>query len=271
MTGYSGLISEHIRTTTLQTTVILSSHGPLPVLPGRQLVARIDRLRIGLEFTDHAAYSALRQLLGPDQTMWINQADRFKLSNQIKDICMALNRRDIFKDFRDAISISHLLHASPPVGMGMWDFVLQIVLGYELYLRLKKDDGGSWYSGINDRVSATMLISKLWVDNVDMTTEDDGYVSNSKFRSRVQARQIEGLLRFAELMKWPHLSEMRDFVENAYVDLLGGKQVKVDVWDWLFGLILPGWYFSWKIMSVLVMATPSLSHSGTMQFNNSGK
>jgi hypothetical protein len=113
-----------------------------------------------------------------------------------------------------------------------------------------------------------MLISKQWINNVDMFTE--GADSSLKMRSRVQARQIEGLLRFAEVMKWPHISEMRDYVENAYLDLLGGKTVKVDVWDWLFGVMLPGKWFSLKIMSVLVIATPSLSSHGTTPYLNTG-
>ena len=210
---------------------------------------------------------ALREFLGPDRTIWVNPADRFKLSNQIMDLCMALNRRDVCLDFRDTSSIALLALASPPAGMGIWNFLYQIVLGYELHLRLEKNSD-SWYSGVNDKVSANMLISKQWINNVDMYIE--GADSNLKMRSRVQARQIEGLLQFAEIMKWPHLSEMRDYVENAYVDLLGGKTVKVDLWDWLFGIMLPGRLFSFKIMSVLVTATPSLSSHGTAPNVNSG-
>jgi hypothetical protein len=235
---------------------------------GKQLLARIDRLRIGLDFTDQEASTALREFLGPDRTTWANPADRFKLSNQIMDICMALNRRDTCQDFRDTSSVALLALAAPPTGMGIWNFVFQIVLGYELRLRLEKESGG-WYSGVNDKVSANMLISKQWINNVDMFIE--GADSNLKMRSRVQARQIEGLLRFAEIMKWPHLGEMRDYVENAYVDLLGGKTVKVDVWDWLFGVMLPGRWYAFKIMSVLVTATPSLSNHGTTPYVNSGE
>jgi hypothetical protein len=268
ITGYTELIAEHFRTTTPRTVTTLSSVGTLPFVSGKQLLARIDRLRIGLDFTDQEAYTALREFLGPDRTTWSNPAGRFKLSNQIMDICMALNRRDIFQDFRDTSSVALLALAAPPTGMGIWNFLLQIVLGYELHLRLEKESG-SWYSGVNDKVSANMLISKQWINNVDMFIE--GADPDLKMRSRVQARQIEGLLRFAEIMKWPYLGEMRDYVENAYVDLLGGKTVKVDVWDWLFGISLPGKWFSFKIMSVLVTATPSLSNHGTTPYINSGR
>src|ERR1700683_3494610 len=169
--------------------------------------------------------------------------------------------------FSNTSSVALLALTPPPTGMGTWNFVYQIVLGYELHLRLEKESGG-WYSGVNDKVSTNMLISKQWINNVDMFTE--GGDSNLKMRSRVQARQIEGLLRFAEIMKWPHLSEMRDYVENAYVDLVGGKTVKVDLWDWLFGIMLPGKFYASKIMSVLVTATPSLSSHGAMPYVNSG-
>jgi hypothetical protein len=267
ITGYSELIAEHIRATNPRTVTTLSSTGALPFVSGKQLLARIDRLRVGLDFTDQEAFAALRQLLGPDRTMWFNPADRFKLSNQITDICMTLNRRDIFEDFSNTSSLALLALTPPPTGMGMWNFVYQIVLGYELHLRLEKE-GSGWYSGVNDKVSTNMLISKQWINNVDMFTE--GGDSNLKMRSRVQARQIDGLLRFAEIMEWPQINEMRDYVENAYVDLVGGKTVKVDLWDWLFGILLPGKFYASKIMSVLVTATPSLSSHGVMSYVNLG-
>ncbi|KIM86353.1 hypothetical protein PILCRDRAFT_322985 [Piloderma croceum F 1598] len=266
ITGYSELIAEHVRTTSPRTVTTLSSTGMLPFVSGKQLLARIDRLRVGLDFTDQEAFVALRQLLGPDRTMWLNPADRFKLSNQIKDICMALNRRDIFEDFSNTSSVAALALTPPPTGMGMWNFVYQIVLGYELHLRLEKE-GGGWYSGVNDKVSANMLISKQWINNVEMFTGGD---SKLEMRSRVQARQIDGLLRFAEIMEWPQISEMRDYVENVYVDFVGGKTVTVDLWEWLFGIMLPGKFYASKIMSALVTATPSLGSYGAIPYVNLG-
>jgi hypothetical protein len=233
MTGFTSLIAEHFRATTPQTITILSSTGVLSPVSAKRLLARIDRLRLGLDFTNREASAALREFLGPDRTTWINPADQFSWSNQIMDICMTLSRRDQFDDFKDTSSIGLLALAAPPAGMGIWNFVLQIVLGYELYLRLQRNDG-TWYSGVNDKVSANMIISRQWINNVDMFMESDleGVSFDVKLRSRVQARQIEGLLRFAELMRWPHLGEMRDYVENAYVDLVGGKNVNINLWDW---------------------------------------
>ena len=266
--GYSELIAEHIRTTNPRTVTVMSSTRAVPFISGEQLLTRINRLRMtGLELSNQDSYEALQQFLGPDSSTWVNPSDRFKLSNQIMDLCMTLNRRDIFEDFRNTSSAALLALAKPPTGIGIWNFVYQIVLGYELHLRLNKERG-HWFSGVTDKVSANMLISKQWINNVDMCT--DGAHAALKMRSRVQARQIEGILRFAEIMRWPYLSEMRDYVENAYVALLGGQTVNVDLWDWLFGVMLPGQWMSNKIMSALVIATPSLSGHGSMPYFDCG-
>ncbi|KAH8193742.1 hypothetical protein TruAng_012090 [Truncatella angustata] len=82
-----------------------------------------------------------------------------------------------------------------------------------------------------------------------------------EIHSRVHGQQVEGLLKFAEQMKWPFINETRDFAEEAYSDLRGGKTLPIDLHDWLFGLILPGKWFSYKIMAALVLATPCLAKS----------
>jgi hypothetical protein len=265
--GYSELIAEHMRSTTPRLVTTLSSTRELPFVSGNKLLERISRLRLGLEFTDQAAYTSLREFLGPDETTWLSAGERYRLSNQIRDICMALNRRENFEDFTATSSIGTLAVTEAPAGMGIWNFLYQIVLGYELYLRLQSERD-TWVSGVNEKVSATVLISKQWIENVDMMA--DGNDSSLRMRSHVQARQVEGLLRFGEIMKWPYLGETRDFVENAYLELLGGKTVGINLWDWLFGVTLPGKWFSFKIMTVLVTATPSLSNHGAAPYFNSG-
>jgi hypothetical protein len=80
-----------------------------------------------------------------------------------------------------------------------------------------------------------------------------------QYSSLAHEVQIEGLLRFAATLKWPYLNELRDYAEDLYSDLSSGKtKVDAQTWDWLFGLSLPGKYFSYKIGHVLVRCTPSL-------------
>ncbi|KAK0383978.1 hypothetical protein NLU13_8067 [Sarocladium strictum] len=97
------------------------------------------------------------------------------------------------------------------------------------------------------------LISQEW-DTLMMLKSID-------LHSNVHEQQVEGMLYFAELIKWPFINETREFAEEAYGDLRGGKTLPIDLHDWLFGLVLPGKWFAFKIMSALVLCTPSLSSS----------
>lgn len=58
--------------------------------------------------------------------------------------------------------------------------------------------------------------------------------------SLVHEKQVEGLLKFAEILKWPYLNETCDAVEDVYSDLRYGKTIPFDLYDWIFGLVLSG-------------------------------
>jgi hypothetical protein len=75
----------------------------------------------------------------------------------------------------------------------------------------------------------------------------------------VHESQVEALLKFAETLKWPCLNETRDVAEDVYSELRGGKTVLFDLWDLLFGVVLPGKWTAYKIMIALLLCTPSLS------------
>ncbi|KAK1828634.1 small glutamine-rich tetratricopeptide repeat-containing protein 2 [Podospora conica] len=77
--------------------------------------------------------------------------------------------------------------------------------------------------------------------------------------SLVHEQQVEGLLHFAERMKWPYINEARDYAEDAYATIRGGGTIPVHLHDWLFGIILPGKWFAFKIMTALIMCTQSLA------------
>lgn len=80
-----------------------------------------------------------------------------------------------------------------------------------------------------------------------------------QIHSLVHESQVEGLLKFAESLKWPYLNETRDVAEDVYSELRGGETVSFDLWDWLFGLVLPGKWTAYKMMIVLLLCTLSLS------------
>jgi hypothetical protein len=72
---------------------------------------------------------------------------------------------------------------------------------------------------------------------------------------------VEGLLRFAERTRWPYINEVRDYAEDVYGSLRSGQTIPSHIYDWLFGMTLPGKWMSFKIVATLVLCTPSLSES----------
>lgn len=97
---------------------------------------------------------------------------------------------------------------------------------------------------------------KLQSDLLDEDWEIIGRVP--EVHSLIHEQQVEGLLLFAEQMKWPYINEVRDYAEDVYSNIRGGSTVNIHLHDWLFGVILPGKWFAFKIMTALVLCTPSI-------------
>jgi hypothetical protein len=74
-------------------------------------------------------------------------------------------------------------------------------------------------------------------------------------------QQVEGLILFAERMKWPWINDVRDYAEEVYSSLRSGQVVPMHLHDWLFGITLPGQWFSFKIMTALILCTPSMNET----------
>ena len=79
-----------------------------------------------------------------------------------------------------------------------------------------------------------------------------------ELHSLVHEQQVEGLLLFADRIKWPFITEVREYAEDAYSNLRGGATININLHDWLYGLTLPGKWFSLKIINALVQCTPSI-------------
>jgi hypothetical protein len=79
-----------------------------------------------------------------------------------------------------------------------------------------------------------------------------------EFHSQIHGQQVEGLLLFAERMRWPYINEVRDYAEDVYSELRGGETVNIHLFDWLYGIVLPGKWFAFKIMTALILCTPSI-------------
>lgn len=84
-------------------------------------------------------------------------------------------------------------------------------------------------------------------------------IQNTVVRSLVHAQQVEGLLLFAEKLEWPWIEETRIYSGKAYSNFEKDGNIHIDLYDWLFGMVLPGKWFARKIMTALILCTPSIS------------
>ncbi|KAL3487981.1 hypothetical protein BJX62DRAFT_227620 [Aspergillus germanicus] len=89
-------------------------------------------------------------------------------------------------------------------------------------------------------------------------------------RSVVHERQAEGLLVFAEQIKWPYIDEVREYLRTAYQNVEAGLGIEFLLNDWLTGVTLPGRWFSFTIMSALIMASPALADFDIARYFHSG-
>ncbi|KAG8858030.1 hypothetical protein FRB91_010569 [Serendipita sp. 411] len=239
--------------------------GALPPLSGPELVQKLQNIKRTLEPANAAEEATLlRGIIGQASSTFFD-AER-PYNSQAADLIRVINREDLFEDFTLADSVYLLAIAPPPTGMGVRLFLLQMLLGYELYLRLKVCDNTSSFPGITQQVNSTLEMAVRWVENVSTEIVD----GELKVYSKIHERQADGLIAFAEAMRWPALDEVRRFAKTAYSDHLGGQIVNVHFLDWLYGTFLPGRWFAWKCMSAAIYASPSLRSYGTTPYYDAG-
>jgi hypothetical protein len=239
--------------------------GALPPLSGPDLVHKLACVKRVLEPANAEEEGAeLRSIIGQGSTTFVD-AER-PYNSQASDLLRILNREDLFEDFTLADSVYLLAIAPPPTGMGVRLFLLQVLLGYELYLRLKVCENASSFPGITQQVNSTLQVAVRWVENVSSEISE----GQLKVYSKIHEDQVEGLIAFAEAMKWPFLEEVKQFAPTAYANHLNGNLVDVHFLDWLYGTCLPGRWFAWKCMSSTIYASQSLRSYGTTPYFDAG-
>lgn len=247
-------------------------------LPEHKTSFLVERLRLlqvrrSLARTEEQVKKNIEELIGPSSftpargeagSGWGTKTFR------ISDLLSTLNRADMFDDIRDSVSLVAvaLRPQGPQGGFGFANFLFQMVLAYELKLLLERERDivfGNYGPGI----IATVTAAERWIDGVLVKVTDPKKEKIEMF-SLVHERQVEGLVRFAELMAWPLLGEMRSYIEDAYAHIRAGVRTSFHLWDWLFGTMLPGNAFVFTIMSALVAASPSIAGLGPPRYFASG-
>lgn len=191
----------------------------------------------------------------------------------VEEICMVYNRALFdapgrFIDFLKSQSFS--VHFFGTAGIGFANFLFLILLGAELSIRLKKLGYGQAYYPhvIKPTISALVVIAKQWMENVTIRRSPTGsYILAAIYH----ASQTQGLVQFAEAIGWPYMDETRLETAGLFTKLTANPaNVHNYLKDWMYGLVLPGKFFRHRILSCLVLASPTTKHLGYAPYYDSG-
>src|SRR5262245_61596541 len=115
-----------------------------------------------------------------------------------------------FMNFATATSFSNNTLGGVVNGIGLQNFLFQILIGAEILIRLRKEPLTTSYAGIvTDNISALIVLSALWMENVIVQDPTPGVTTTVptpryKLLAVDHRRQAEGLIRFGEAMSWPY-------------------------------------------------------------------
>lgn len=144
------------------------------------------------------------------------------------------------------------------------EFLYHIQLGLELDRQLRRLGSHHAYSAhiqATRSACALILIAQLWTENVSV--QATGVGDKCAVELKHYAPRIEGLIQFAESIEWPYIGEAKRHIVGL-LDKVGSPNGAMHpcLWDWLFGLVLPGKPFRHRILSCLIIACPSTRRLG---------
>jgi hypothetical protein len=259
--GYIADFNTWIHDNNPATEQFYNTLGSLPEVPFEKLLDRVRRTQLqGDRYWKADERNNLEQLIGPARM-------GSSLQDQVIELLSVLNRRRDFPDVLDGASLATIALSTSD---SLYSFLLEVILAHELRMRMQRLSDIA-FGNVSRRIVAAIHASERWLDGVHVKMPDPkGKPNYVELHSLVHERQVEGLVRFAELMAWPALGEMRVFTEEAYASIRSGMNSSTHLWDWLYGLMLPGNAFIFAIMAAVVAATPSLQRLGAAAYYTSG-
>ncbi|KAH8651223.1 hypothetical protein BX600DRAFT_473258 [Xylariales sp. PMI_506] len=210
------------------------------------------------------------------------------LQQRIDNLCYMLTRSYYdfptrFHDFAKMRNFSPIIRTGQVQEAQLRNFLFQILIGAELWIRLDLQATPAAYSGIiTENIASLLVAAHLFMLNVSITVVPQSTVLNAvggtttngpfyKFKSLNHHNNGVGLLKYAETIGWPLMDEVKRSVATATSELDAGRMPPGDdLCDWLYGLILPGKVFRHRIMCALVQATPSIRDMKGAPFYENG-
>ncbi|GKT57156.1 TPR domain containing protein [Colletotrichum tofieldiae] len=209
---------------------------------------------LGNDWTEKKGYDAVRELLGPSDYTWLNQDETFKLRHQISDLLAVMNASPVpsMQEGNSIGALAHIDQVTPKPNVGFIDFLLQMLVAREVTLRMAKAKQ-RWYGGVTVRIVYDLVAAELWSQNMELSGQ-----ARFEPHKAVQERQVGGILAFAEAMRWPFLSEIRETAQKLLTSEPDQMALDIRAWDWLGGLVLPGAQFPLAVIGTLYSMSPTL-------------
>jgi hypothetical protein len=266
LSAFNQDINWAIKTSQVELRITLWLSPDLPPLQIPELVEKMSSRKLfGLSSSEVDCYNDLIKLVGPGAFVLSDPNSQYQLKTQCLSIINLLNNSDYWDNLAARSTLSGPMTASPNATA---NFIYVLLLATELRLRIPRIPDPS-FTALREKIKADMILSKRWQDHIEIKMNPRS-PANFTWNSLIQEQQIAGLIRFAELMDWPYLNTARPKIEYAYRNLQSGNSANSHVWDWLFGLCLPGKYYSFKAMTTLIHFTTQTYDLGPAPYYDSG-
>ncbi|OTB04357.1 hypothetical protein M426DRAFT_320955 [Hypoxylon sp. CI-4A] len=224
-----------------------------------QIFSRLKDLEDGLEDNDEEQLYRLykRFLRDPDKVFSPHKT----MERQITDLVMCLSSPDWidFSNPKNQVITRFIYDTSPANEQQYHKFFYQLLLSLELELRINSklhtDQAKErLIAHIPPKIQWNMALARRWRDFVRV--EDYGETAEEvKLRYKLRKRQVKMLKRFAQMMKWPNLTDSVDELKQREAE---GSLLPVSSHAMAFfsGLVLPGSTFPFLIMNSLIDIDP---------------
>ncbi|KAJ0161137.1 hypothetical protein CTA2_6706, partial [Colletotrichum tanaceti] len=215
----------------------------------------VEKDGLGSDWTEQKGYNSVREMCGPSDYTWLDKNETIKIRHQISDLLavMSVSRVPSLEETASIGLLANIEQLTHSADFGFLDFLLQMLMAREVTLRVAKDSR-RWYGGVTVRIAYDLVAAELWSRGMHLLASKDSFEA----REATKARQTNGILRFAEEMQWPYLSEMRETAAKWLTPEASNIIMDIRAWDWTGGLVLPGAMFPMAMIGTLYGMSPTL-------------
>ncbi|KAH6848336.1 hypothetical protein B0I37DRAFT_391877 [Chaetomium sp. MPI-CAGE-AT-0009] len=270
--SYSFCLGKRPGTITLNHWVSLASVTPPPItlrdsgvepreIDLESIFARLRELDRGLEDDDEdLMYRNLYKRLLKDPDKYASPHKT--LDKQITDLIMVLSGPG-WLDFtspKNQVVTKFIFDTSPANSQTYQKFCHQLLLSLELELRIQSrhhmtEAKEKLLAQIPPTIQWNLALARRWHDHIRVD-EYGTAPEHIQLRYKLKRRQVKMLKRFAQMMKWPNLTDTLATLKrrdaDSTLDLISSHAMA-----FFSGLVLPGPTFPFLIMNALIDIDPN--------------